>query len=266
MDDNKNNLFQELADHEWYPPEPLYEKIMKQVSPAANPEQDTQLKQLANFEIKPAPALADRILEATLVRKTRNIRTLYIIRTAAAAAAILIIFLLIYPWIKNAPASQTGIQQTKPEALSPGSSGTAILQQTDSIIKNKTGRPVDHSIAQYSPPIGTNGHTLVISDNDLLYSLMECRDCDFSAYYTRSKPIILDVDQYASVVVSEKMMTFMKALYSANKRQHSTAKARKTRRILNRWKKTDENYFDHNNRKTAMDPLDLLEFIMENKK
>ncbi len=52
MDDNKNNPFQELAGHEWQPPEPFYENIMKQVSPAVHPEQDLQLKQLAGFELK----------------------------------------------------------------------------------------------------------------------------------------------------------------------------------------------------------------------
>lgn len=265
MDDNKNNPFQELAGHEWQPPEPFYENIMKQVSPAVHAEQDLQLKQLAGFELKPPPALADRILEATHARKTRKKRTLFFLSTAAAAALLLAIFLL-YPRLMKDPVSPTGLQQSKPAIQTPDSSGTAILQQPDSSIKNRSRQPADHPAAAYNRPAGADGHTLLITDNDLLYSLMECRDCDFSAYYTRKMPIILDVDQYSSVTVSVKMMTFMKDLYSTNKRQHSTARARKARRQLNRWKNTDEVYFDHNKKKMATDPLDLLEFIMENKK
>lgn len=265
MDDNKNNPFQELAGHEWQPPEPFYENIMKQVSPAVHPEQDLQLKQLAGFEIKPAPALSDRILETSLARRTRKKRTLFFLRTAAAAALLFAIFLL-YPRLMNDPASPSGLQHPKPAIQSPDSSGLAIQHQPDSSIKNKKRQPADHPVAAYNRLAGADGHTLDIMDNDLLYSLMECRHCDFSAYYTRKTPIILDVDQYSSVTVSVKMMTFMKDLYSTNKRRHSTARARKARRQLNRWKNTDEVYFDHNKNKMAMDPLDLLEFIMENKK
>jgi hypothetical protein len=46
-----------------------------------------------------------------------------------------------------------------------------------------------------------------------MYQLQFC-----SLLYGKEKGIILDIDQYSAVTVSDKMRLFMKALYTTNRR------------------------------------------------
>lgn len=266
MPDSQNDIFKRLSQHEEKPPEFLFEKILGEVrhGPKENGWHD-----LKEHSLIPPPELYKHIRQKWMQERSQKRSPVFFIRKYRAIAAILLAGMLSVAIYLLFPAKRT----TEPLAeKKPVPAGQPInsAQKPDSATFNanadSTAKQVNTK-KRSTPTLQSSGaQEIPFVNNDLLSSLMECTNCNFAAYFTEKKRIILDIDQYSAVAVSDKMRLFMKALYTTNRRGKSTHKSRKTKRILVRWQKADAAYFDNESSRTALDPLDLTEFLINNNK
>jgi len=275
MADQIRDILSQLKDHEQQPPESLFGRIQDAAREEMNRDAlDLKLKELGEYEI--APQESHYITISKSVKgNPNNIRTLFY-RLGALAAVLFFFFAAwaIYRLAWNTPA----IKATETAALSPAakpSSQSPLVPvnipaiATDSnarilVAETKTYRvtaPV-YSASQ-APRLSGSGESFSWVDNDLLYSVLNCRYSAMEPYFKdESRQLIVDVDQYSSTAVSEKMLQFMKTMYRTNKKNKPTFKAKKAKRKLEKWKKADATYFDKpGNNHNPLDIIDLTRFV-----
>jgi len=266
MPDNLNNIFKSLSQHEEKPPEVLFEKILGEVR---HGHTESGWQNLKEHSLTPPPELYRHIRQKWIQERSQKKSPVFFIRKYRAIAAIFLTGILavaIYLLLPAKKATAPLAEKKPPPASQPVDS----IQKIDSatLNANAANTPAKANTKKRDTPAwhGPGTQEIPFVNNDLLSSLMECAECNFAAYFTEKKKIILDIDQYSAVAISDKMRLFMKALYTTNRRGKSTHKSRKTKRILVRWQKTDAAYFDKESSKTALDPLDLTEFLIDNNK
>jgi hypothetical protein len=266
MDDSQQHIFDHLSQHEEKPPEELYSKILSEISMSSAKDWDSELKSLKDFSIAPPAALFEHIKNNTMSKEKGMV---FYFRKYRAAAAIFILGLITAATLyqlrsKDQTANTIVLKKDIP----------AILPADSAISKTGNNNPLVHTTANkknhpYKLPQSrkTKPETLEMSfiDNDLLTSLTECTHCNFASFFTGKKKLVLTIGPYSSVTVTKKMGDFMKTLYSTNRRNKPTVKAKRARKTLAKWKKTDADHFDSSKEKLALDPLDLTEYIIDNK-
>ncbi|HEX2847634.1 MAG TPA: hypothetical protein VHN59_13890 [Chitinophagaceae bacterium] len=266
MPDSQNDILKRLSQHEEKPPEFLFEKILVEVR---HGHKENSWQDLKDHSFTPPPELYQHIRQKWMQERSQKRSPVFFIRKYRAIAAILLAGMLavaIYMLLpgkraveplaekKPAPAGQSIDSARKSDSATLNAKADTLSRQVN---RKKRSVPAWHSSGTQQIPF---------VNNDLLSSLMECTNCNFAAYFTEKKRIILDIDQYSAVAISDKMRLFMQALYTTNRRGKSTHKSRKTKRILVRWQKADAAYFDNESSRTALDPLDLTEFLINNNK
>lgn len=266
MPDNKNDIFKSLSQHEEKPPEILFEKILREVR---HGHKGNEWEGLKDHSVAPPPELYGLIRQKLAEKGSPKRSVIPFIGKYRAIAAIFLAGILsvaIYLSLHTKrPAEPVAERKSAPvNQTIPADS----VQNTDSVSSNAYNSEKKGNAKKRPAPARHSSGTQVIPfvNNDLLYSLMECPNCNFAAYFTEKEKIILDIDQYSSVAVSNKMRLFMKTLYTTNRRGKPTHKSRKTKRTLVRWQKADAAYFDNESSKSALDPVDLTEFLINNNK
>lgn len=266
MPDNKNDIFKSLSQHEEKPPEILFEKILREVR---HGHKGNEWEGLKDHSITPPPELYGHIRQKLAQERSSKRPAVYFIRKYRAIAAVFLAGILsvaIYQLLHTKKSAEP-VAERKSVPVNRSILADSV-KNPDSALSN-TDAPRKQGIAKKRPAtVRHSSGTQIIPfvNNDLLYSLMECPNCNFAAYFTEKEKIILDIDQYSSVAISSKMRLFMKTLYTTNRRGKPTHKSRKTKRILVRWQKADADYFDKESSKSALDPLDLTEFLINNNK
>jgi len=265
MDDSQH-IFDRLAEHQQQPPAELYSKILTGIGLDAPAPLETQLDELKETAIVPPVSLYDRIRKDLFLAKPGVLS--YLIKYRVAAAIVLIAFIatvLVYQ-LNNRPHTAPPLAGTKiivPVTSDDHDTMQKIDHGPGKIQLTRIGKPTQK---QKTTPVKNNGAVtteLPFIDNDLLTSLTECADCNFAAYYSGKKKFLLNLGPYSSITVSGKMSAFMQTLYSTNRRNKPTPRARRAKKTLERWKKKDAANFDTPG-KTALDPIDLVEFIIDN--
>lgn len=263
MPDSQDDIFKRLSQHEEKPPEILFEKILREVR---HGHEGNGWQDLKEHSVAPPPELYGRIRQKLAKERSSKISPIHFIRKYQAVAAILlagILAIVIYQLLHTKKPAEPLAEKKSVPVIQPIPADS--IQSVDSAASNNLTKS---NTKKYNIPLRHKPGTQEVPfvNNDLLYSLMECADCNFAAYFTEKKKIILDIDQYSSVAVSDKMRLFMQTLYTTNRRGKSTHKSRKTKRILVKWQKTDADYFNNESSKSALDPLDLTEFLINNNK
>ena len=255
-------MFKRLKDHESAPPASLFGKIMEGMHASADDEEQTKWKQLQEHTVAPPPALYQKIRGGQ-----KKISPVIYLRWAAAAAAVLVIGLFITQLLPGKQTAQPINGFAAVELDTPHTPAKEDINNAPHIAAVPAKQLArKKKIITASDTAGTNEMITYLVDGGA-GSFMECENCQFTVYYSPTrKKIIIDVDQYSSTAVSDKMMQFMKTLYNTNRRNKPTAKARRSKRQLERWKKTDAEYFDNSLEKSALDPIDLVEYSIDHKK
>ncbi len=254
-------MFKRLKDHESKPPASLFGKIMEGMHASENDEEEKKWKQLQDHAVAPPPALFQKI------RGLKKTNPVIYLRWAAAAAAVLVIGFFIYNLSAGKQTAQTINGFAIVEFDMPHTPAKEDISQQRNIASVPAQQIIRKKTITGLKDTAGNSETIDYLVKGGISSFMECENCQFAVYYSpERKKIVIGVDEYSSAAVSDKMKAFMKAMYNTNRRNKPTAKARRSKRQLERWKKTDAEYFDHSLEKSALDPIDLLEYSVDHKK
>jgi hypothetical protein len=270
--DRLTEILRKLSQHESTPDKVLFDKILERTHADAPASLDNQLKELKDFSEQPPMAQFEKLQKAVTGAPVHDIKkNRPSLAGFLAIAASLVLATAIWFFYNNDEKKSGTIAETDPVKTTPQlpSSPAPMKDSATPLVKNITETKTK---IRSLPPASVNGEKALayinIKDNDLLYSLTFVNYATFEPYFNgKKKKMVLDIDQYSSASVSPRMLNFMKDLYSTNRKQLPTRKAKRAKKTLNRWKKIDATYFDSTSgSKSAMDILDLTEFLIENKR
>ena len=101
-------------------------------------------------------------------------------------------------------------------------------------------------------------------DNDILLTLVSYNYTDYMPLLSEiKKNNKIKLDQFSYVTISDKMNEVLKKMYATKRNNKPTRKAKRLRAKIEKWKKSDERYFDSNSGNNPTDVIDLSEFIFK---
>jgi hypothetical protein len=101
-------------------------------------------------------------------------------------------------------------------------------------------------------------------DNDILLTLVSYNYTDYMPLLSEiKKNNKIKLDQFSYVTISDKMNEVLKKMYATKRNNKPTRKAKRLRAKIEKWKKSDEKYFDSNSSNNPTDVIDLSEFIFK---
>lgn len=264
MDKELDDILKNLRNCSETPPASLSESVLSSIEiDLSLPE---QLLSLQAHEIAPAPQLFENISKTISKQSVRGKLTIQMFVRAAA----IFVLLIMATWYALQTASKKGSTTSSSQPMVPQTPVETYKDAggfSDLVQSSKPNSPrifLSDSYAFQVKPPGKNEMAMV--DNDLLYTLMNCNYFIMRPYQQAKKnQLVINVDQYSSVEVNEKMIRFMNVLYKKNRRQRSTWKARRAKNTLARWKKKDSEYFDASTEHQPMDIINIAEFIQNNR-
>lgn len=112
--------------------------------------------------------------------------------------------------------------------------------------------------------VSIGGNKMPVEDNDLLYS--------FTKYpyrfgepnpWNSKKETVVTINSYTGINISPYMSSVISDLYRVKRNGRATAKARKAKLKINRWRKTDIKRFDRKKIKNPLDIIDLGENVFK---
>lgn len=280
MADQIRNILSQLKDHEQQPPEFLFDRIYDAAKDEIKRDVlDLQLKELGEYEISPQESHYSAISKS-VKGDTNKVRTLFF--RLGALAAVLFFFLAAWAIYRMAWMGKgkevTEMAAINPVQNNPSHPPVAVIQIPGNATDSNTSAGIEKrsykivapkapNVNPQSPHFSGSNEPLAWVDNDLFYSIINCRYSVLSPYFNDdSRQLIVDVDQYSSTTVSDKMLKFMKTLYRTNRRSKPTFKARRAKRKLEKWKKADASYFDKPaNNNNPLDIIDLTRFLAGDK-
>jgi hypothetical protein len=276
-----HTILQKLKDHSVSPPAEIFDSIHKAIaevkSEAAENEPLKAIIALREKAVLPPAFLFDNIIAAGKIKSPAKVVPFkkYIAAIAAALllfAGIAIVFKLSN---KKDAAQNDGIAKQSGGQSLPTDDHS--IKDTVAIAKDKLplispNNALAHTTKKYGSNImrktGTatveaDGDDLIIKENDLLYSFTNFNYNNLPAFITsdNTDAVKVRIDGSASITLSEGMVMMMKRMYKQKRNGKPTAKARREKRKLQRWKNADTKFFDKNVEKNPMDPMDLAEFL-----
>lgn len=286
MSDKLKDILQQLQEHHQSPPENLLDNILLYEN------QEKNIKLLIDEDVSGFTALQNhqRTVPNHLYQNISN--ALFTTRkdggiikmmfTSRRIAAVLILalsaWLVFYLSTKkntnsdyqaaiNKPVEtlKTDVPIATPTGKTPSAAVSIKEAATIAILKNPgLAKSMNKGIFKN---LQIDGKSIEVVDNDLLYTLFNCDYKILEPYLeSENKKLVMGLDKYSSVTVSPRMVTFMKTMYTTNKRNKPTRKARKAIKALDKWKKTDGEYFDLQQHSNPLDIIELSEFIFDKKK
>lgn len=266
MDDSQQHILKDLANHGEKPPEGLYDKILDEIGMGTSEDLVSDLQPLKDFSIAPPFDLYEQIRNNTLPKQKGIV---FYLKKYRAVAAIFILGLItagtIYQLRNKDHATNEIVLKKDTPVIQPADSTLKKINNNNPLVKTSPNKKTHNHRLHLSRNTKPDTQEILFVDNDLLTSLTECTDCIFASFFSGKKNLVLKIGPYSSVTVTKKMGDFMKTLYSTNRRNKPTVKAKKARKTLEKWKKTDADHFDSSKEKLALDPLDLTEYIIDNK-
>lgn len=229
------------------------------------------LSRLQYFETKPPDFILNRIFEDFESKKgntsTRKVKKLADYKLHAAAVLILLFISgwLIYKSVLNngQPITPAPVAKDNLPVIPILKDTSAKLVLIDKKGKIKKSLPVSH-FSQATIMIGEDKFNINIADNDILTSFASFTYNTVPSFIEKEKKdksFSIRIDQYAAITVSEPMSEMMRNMNTFRKNGKPTVKAKRERKRLEKWKKTDEKKFDKKIENNPIDPIDLGEFL-----
>jgi hypothetical protein len=287
MPDQLDNILNRLKDHDETPPGFLMDRILHAFENEERQDNNfvVRFNGLREFSVE-VPAYHLEKISARLwpAAKTPSqpgiVKLLQQYRVAASLVLLLTAGWLLYKSnFFNKETNQELVKVPLPVVVPPladkdtanekaktGADSVSIADNRAKSNREFTGRIFANDFG-YGQKIKPPGENMVkLADNDLLYTIINCNYEMLKPYLEKGAPkMVVTIDQYSAVTVNEKMLDFMKVMYKTKKNQKPTAKAKKAKASLDKWKKKDQQYFDQDTSKNAIDVMDLTEFIIEKK-
>jgi hypothetical protein len=274
---NKNipDPLSQLKDFRKEPPAELFNRVLEthqQIKP------DSRFLKLKDLVIQPGDESFDNIL--TLIEERKNkqkgiIRPFHNYKTMIAAAAFIIVLLTCYFLLKT-----TNTENTSTDALvikTPiksgdtlsvmDSSGNEIQKDTWTSINTKAGKiskwryfNATNHLSFYNANI--YGNDIPVKNSDLLFSFINYPyKLGQAISWNETKGNTVRVNSYTGIKISPFMAATIADLYKVKRNGRPTAKARRAKIKIRRWRKTDIRTFDKKRNRNPLDIIDLGENV-----
>jgi len=270
-----NTILKKLQDHSIPPPaqvtEAIHSNIQEEKAESLIKKEFEQVSSLKENSVTPPAFLLENILREGKPARVVSFRK-YIPRIAAALvfmAAIAVVIRLTHK--KNAGTEETAtVPSTENKSLattSPDKKDSVaipmILPKHSGSLASSPKKKNGYNSSSKTGNASIDGEDFDVHDNDLLFSFTNFNYNQLPSFITNESTdaVKVNLDHSSSITISEGMLGMMKTMYQQKKNGNPTAKARRQRKKLQRWKDADAKFFDKNVEKNPMDPLDLAEFI-----
>jgi hypothetical protein len=284
MPDQIDDILMGLRDHAEMPPGFLTDRLLQAIDGEGKQHVAfyLRLSSLQEYSIEPPAshlAIIKERLFTAVKTNTKSGSLVSLARYAVAAAAVLLLFSLGWLFYKKNSLPSTEkkdmVNMVKESAKESILAGDSVHIYKDSVatlagkVRNN-GRNEEFRSKMliknfvYSEKIMPVGQNVVrLADNDILNTIIACNYKMLAPYLEDNAPkMVVNIDQYSSVTINKKMIEFMRVMYKTKRNEKPTAKARRAKANLVKWKKKDESYFNGPS-KTALDIMDLGEFVIE---
>ncbi len=244
------DIFEQLKDHSTLPPPHLFDMVVKKI-------QSDKLNGANDPVIPTLPA--------------RNKNVFSINRHYWAAAACVLVILsgwLVYSTIAKTPQRKDNnnfaVQQPG-ETNTTVTNGIAANDKKKNVVVRNVAITTKKQAQSNMVWMVINDEKIPVTDNDLLFT--------FASYLPGKAPaflldeskenIYIRVDSYSAIALTPEIRAMMKRMYEVRRNHKPTARARRERRKLERWKKEDQSHFDKKIDNNPVDPFDLGDFILD---
>ena len=284
MPDQIDDILMGLRDHTEMPPGFLTDRLLQAIDGERKQHVAfyLRLSNLQEYSIEPPAAHLAIIKEKLFTVVNTNTKSgslVSLARYAVAAATVILLFSLGWLFYKKNSLPSTEkkdmVNMAKESAKETVLAADSVHIYKDSAatlagkVRNN-GRNEEFRSKMliknfvYSDKIMPVGQNLVrLADNDILNTIIACNYKMLAPYLEDNAPkMVVNIDQYSSVTINKKMIEFMRVMYKTKRNDKPTAKARRAKANLVKWKKKDESYFNEPS-KTALDIMDLGEFVIE---
>lgn len=263
-----------LKDYRKDPPPELFEQVLNR-----HQQMYSRFSELQQLEQAPDPVLFEnivtRIYKEEQLQRPKEIPVIPLYKKMIAAAAMFLLLISCFFLLNtgnNKNNNQPGIAKESPAVVAPD---TLLIKDSMSIASperivlvagNHVNKPrrrffsASNFLSFYNVNIGNT--SLSLEENDLLYS--------FAKYpyrfgepnpWNKSKGTVIRINSYSSINVSPYMSSVIAELYKVKANGKPTAKAKKAKAKINRWRKTDSKKFDRKKNKNPLDIIDLGENV-----
>ncbi|MFY7839653.1 MAG: hypothetical protein ACOVP7_05225 [Lacibacter sp.] len=253
------------------PPAHLFEKVMEEV-------EDLRLKEemgkLTQFELAPPALLYGELKkkqqQAAGVSLLINNRRTFFYYAAAVLLLMLAAAIAVRMSFTKEKANETANVLKQNQSVSPANDSAAVvpaLPQTKATVTAIKQAVYMRSGAKEKfymdvPSVFIGGRKLPVYDNDLLFSftslsLSEGR----AAFKEKNKPVIVKVDDYTNIKVSEFMSKQLSDVFRTKRNGKPAHAAKRAKARINNWRKADRKAFDKSKTKSPHDIIDLTETI-----
>ena len=279
---SQDNIWHRLRDYELPPPPEVAARVhelLNEERQGVTAAQPGSLDRLGRHEVQPPAELRSSIEGAVKnsvpalpvqPRRAGKKFSLYAYRVVAACLFVAVVTWGIYR-ITTKPSSLPLAAGNKPAAPDKGHTTApfavpATNTATNSIASTQSETPAKQ-IKNLPPHVSLriDGQSFVIADNDLFVTFTRFDYNKIPEFLADNitHEIKVHLDQYANLIVSQPMAGMLKEMYRLKSNGNPTRRARKRRERLEKWKKTDETYFDQSTQKNPLDPIDLGGFIFK---
>ena len=288
MEDNAN-ILKELQHLEVQPPEGLYSAIWNAVSGESNPDTYSRIPDLANTtpetkiinldipvqfsQLKDyvaeddQPPTFEEVFQAKInaIKINEPARSKHNWRKIAAIFILVLtagIALIVYNDKRNKHNDSLASNLIGKTSIA-DSAGLNDHGKNNANDKKKVNREDIELITKASTHISKHVST-AFADADFIYMLTSFNPetAELFMQDIASKSVI-HLNRFSYVNISDKMREFLETMYKTKNNKKPTRKAKKARQKLEKWKQSDETYFDNGSGKNPLDIIDLSEFILK---
>lgn len=274
---NKNipDPLSQLKDYRKEPPAELFNRVLQTHQQIKADEQFLQLKDLA---IQPADEFFDKILTLAEERKNQPkgiLLPFHKYKKLIAAAAFIIVLFTCYFLLKttntenhstDALVNKTPVHAA--DTISIKDSNHNELQKerwtavNNSSGKNNRGRYFNatNQLSFYNADL--YGNNIPVENSDLLFSFVNYPFTMGQAIsWNENKGNTVRINAYTNIKISPFMAAAISDLYKVKRNGRPTAKARRAKIKIRRWRKTDIKTFDKKKNRNPLDIIDLGENV-----
>ncbi|MBS1564328.1 MAG: hypothetical protein JST39_08050 [Bacteroidetes bacterium] len=270
---SQDNIWRRLQEYDLPPPAEAYDRLQQRLElkrPAD--DADSIWEQLRMHEVTPpdgaGPAIERTVFLLQQPARKRIAWNRYIMYSAAAC-----LLLAVSVWVlrHNTPDNRKRVSQDR-TVQNPIDSAALTRTSTPPVnppqaLPDTMKGPAAAINRRPVPSPRIEGRHFILIDNDLMATFSDFRYEEIPPFLLRNeedRAVKVHLDQYTDLVISPPMTGMLKEMYKLKPNGDPTRKARRERRRLERWKKTDLEYFDgtrHIN--NPLDPIDLGRFIFK---
>lgn len=287
MPEKDITILKGLQNYQQNPPADIFDKILASVTNADDAGSKHVFGQLQQYAVQPPVTIlgnTENVLFAE--KKPASVKKIPAYYWYRAVAATVLIALGLWWFTKSTGGSTTEQEtanhnapvKTPPQLITPVTNDTASKQKSsneqlvavvkDNFINPKkaynvnTTEPKASLLSSAAATVG--GLPITITDNDVFATLINYTYNSQEQFWKEEdKELLIALNQYSSMTISEKMLALMKKMYRVKGNNKIPRSAKRAQKRLAKWKEADAMQFDSSGNKNPLDIIDLSDFFFK---